>query len=138
MFKKLDHIGIAVSSLKEARTIYDALTGIISPHQETVAQQKVSTAFYPLSGVNIELLSATDSSSPIAKFIEKRGEGIHHLCFEVEDLQAERERLRAEGIDFISDPSPGANNSTVAFIHPRNASGVLIELVQYQTEAEGE
>jgi methylmalonyl-CoA/ethylmalonyl-CoA epimerase len=136
MIKKLDHIGIAVFSLTQARPAYEALLGAESPHQEIVDEQKVATAFYPISGVNIELLSPTDPSSTIARFIEKRGEGIHHLCFEVEDLQAERNRLRAAGIEFLSEPSPGANNSLVAFIHPRKANGVLIELVEYVTESD--
>jgi methylmalonyl-CoA/ethylmalonyl-CoA epimerase len=123
----LDHIGIAVRSLEVAR-IYEVL-GLSVDHVETVETQKVKTAFLSVGDSNLELLEPTAADSPVAKFIEKRGEGIHHICFRVDDLESHLERLKAEGFRLINEsPVPGAHGCRVAFLHPAAGNGVLIEL----------
>ena len=125
----LDHIGIAVRSLETAR-IYEDM-GLVVDHVETVASQGVKTAFLSVGDSRLELLEPTGDSSPVAKFIEKRGEGVHHLCFRVEDIDAELEKLKAKGYRLINEsPVPGAHGCRVAFLHPSAGSGVLIELSQ--------
>jgi len=125
----LDHIGIAVRSLDTAR-IYEDM-GLEIDHVETVASQGVKTAFLSVGDSRLELLEPTGDASPVAKFIEKRGEGVHHLCFRVDDIDAELERLKAKGYRLINDsPVPGAHGCRVAFLHPSAGSGVLIELSQ--------
>jgi methylmalonyl-CoA/ethylmalonyl-CoA epimerase len=127
MKPKLDHIGIAVRSLDVAK-IYQSL-GLEIEHVETVETQKVKTAFLSVGDSNLELLEPTSPDSPIAKYIEKRGEGIHHLCFRVDDIEAHLERLKAEGYRLINEtPVPGAHGCRVAFLHPAAGNGVLIEL----------
>ncbi|HYC59100.1 MAG TPA: methylmalonyl-CoA epimerase [Thermoanaerobaculia bacterium] len=124
---KLDHIGIAVRSLDAAR-IYETL-GLTVDHRETVETQKVNTAFLSVGESNLELLEPTSSDSPIAKFIEKRGEGIHHICLRVDDIESHLARLKAEGYRLINEhPVPGAHGCRVAFLHPAAGNGVLIEL----------
>jgi methylmalonyl-CoA/ethylmalonyl-CoA epimerase len=124
---KLDHIGIAVKSLDAAR-IYESL-GLRVEHVETVETQKVKTAFLSVGDANLELLEPTSPDSPIAKFIEKRGEGIHHICLRVDDLEAHLTRLKAEGYRLVNEvPVPGAHGCRVAFLHPSAGNGVLIEL----------
>lgn len=124
---RLDHIGIAVKSLDSAK-IYQDL-GLDVQHIETVETQRVKTAFLSVGDSNLELLEPTSPDSPIAKFIEKRGEGIHHLCFRVDDIEAHLERLKAAGYRLINDaPVPGAHGCRVAFLHPAAGNGVLIEL----------
>jgi len=123
----LDHIGIAVRSLESAK-IYEAL-GLTIDHVETVETQKVKTAFLSVGDSNLELLEPTSADSPIAKFIEKRGEGIHHICLRVDDLDAHLARLKAQGFRLINDSGvPGAHGCRVAFLHPAGGNGVLIEL----------
>jgi methylmalonyl-CoA/ethylmalonyl-CoA epimerase len=123
----LDHIGIAVKSLEAAKIYKDM--GLEVQHVETVETQRVKTAFLSVGDSNLELLEPTSPDSPIAKFIEKRGEGIHHLCFRVDDLEAHLERLKAEGYRLINEaPVPGAHGCRVAFLHPAAGNGVLIEL----------
>lgn len=123
----LDHIGIAVRSI-EAATIYRAL-GLSIEHVETVETQGVKTAFLPVGDATLELLEPTRPDSPIAKFIEKRGEGIHHICLRVDDIDAHLARLKAAGFRLINDaPVPGAHGCRVAFLHPAAGNGVLIEL----------
>jgi methylmalonyl-CoA/ethylmalonyl-CoA epimerase len=123
----LDHIGIAVKSLDAAR-IYEAL-GMVVGHVETVETQKVKTAFLSAGDANLELLEPTSPDSPVAKFIEKRGEGVHHLCFRVENIEAELAKLQARGYRLINEaPVPGAHGCRVAFLHPSAGNGVLIEL----------
>lgn len=123
----LDHIGIAVSSLERA-AIYKAL-GLEIDHVETVESQRVKTAFLSVGEANLELLEPTAPDSPIAKFIEKRGEGIHHICLRVENIEAHLEKLKAEGYRLINEsPVPGAHGCRVAFLHPAAGNGVLIEL----------
>ena len=127
----LDHIGIAVKSLDTAK-IYEAL-GLTIGHVETVATQGVRTAFLPVGDSSIELLEPTGPDSAVAKFIEKRGEGIHHICFRVDDIEAHLERLKAGGYRLINDaPVPGAHGCRVAFLHPAAGNGVLIELSEKQ------
>jgi methylmalonyl-CoA/ethylmalonyl-CoA epimerase len=123
----LDHIGIAVRSLASAK-IYQDL-GLTIEHVETVETQRVKTAFLSVGDSNLELLEPTSPDSPIAKFIEKRGEGIHHICLRVDDLEAHLERLKAAGYRLINEaPVPGAHGCRVAFLHPSAGNGVLIEL----------
>lgn len=123
----LDHIGIAVSTLEHA-AIYKTL-GLEIDHVETVESQKVKTAFLSVGGANLELLEPTAPDSPIAKFIEKRGEGIHHICLRVENIEAHLEKLKGEGYRLINEsPVPGAHGCRVAFLHPAAGNGVLIEL----------
>jgi methylmalonyl-CoA/ethylmalonyl-CoA epimerase len=127
MTTKLDHIGIAVKSLDAAR-IYETL-GLTIAHRETVETQKVNTVFLSVGDSNFELLEPTSADSPIAKFIEKRGEGIHHICLRVDDIEAHLERLKAAGYRLINEaPVPGAHGCRVAFLHPAAGNGVLIEL----------
>jgi methylmalonyl-CoA epimerase len=124
---KLDHIGIAVRSLDAAK-IYEAL-GLTIEHVETVETQKVKTAFLSVGDSNLELLEPTSPDSPIAKFIDKRGEGIHHICLRVDDLEGHLARLKAVGYRLINEaPVPGAHGCRVAFLHPAAGNGVLIEL----------
>ena len=123
----LDHIGIAVRSLDAAK-IYESL-GLTVDHVETVDTQKVRTAFLSVGDSNLELLEPAGDDSPIAKFIEKRGEGIHHICFRVDDIEVQLAKLKAEGYRLVNEsPVPGAHGCRVAFLHPSAGNGVLIEL----------
>ena len=123
----LDHIGIAVRSIEEA-SVYRAL-GLEIDHVETVETQGVKTAFLSVGDSNLELLEPTSDDSPVAKFIGKRGEGIHHICLRVENIEEHLERLRGEGFRLINEaPVPGAHGCRVAFLHPAAGNGVLIEL----------
>jgi methylmalonyl-CoA/ethylmalonyl-CoA epimerase len=129
--KKIEHIGIAVNSLIDASMIYEKLFGEPAYKQEEVASEGVKTAFFICGPNKIELLEATNPESSIAKFIAKRGEGIHHIAFEVEDIVAEIERLKKEGFVILNEtPKIGADNKWVAFLHPKSTNGVLIELCQ--------
>src|SRR5687767_2695684 len=131
---RLDHIGIAVRSLDAAAKIYEAL-GLTIDHVETVESQKVKTAFLSVGDARLELLEPTGPDSPVAKFIEKRGEGVHHLCLRVDDIEAHLERLKAEGYRLINEaPVPGAHGCRVAFLHPSAGNGVLIELSEKNAE----
>lgn len=133
----LDHIGIAVRSL-EATKIYEAL-GLSVDHVETVETQKVKTAFLRVGDANLELLEPAADDSPIARFIEKRGEGIHHLCFRVTNLEEQLARLKGQGYRLVNEtPVPGAHGCRVAFLHPSAGNGVLIELSELQGTGEGE
>ena len=127
MKPKLDHIGIAVKSI-EAAAIYEAL-GLTIDHVEIVETQGVKTAFLSVGDSHLELLEPTGPDSPVAKFIEKRGEGIHHICLRVDDIDAHLARLKAKGYRLINETSvPGAHGCRVAFLHPAAGNGVLIEL----------
>jgi methylmalonyl-CoA/ethylmalonyl-CoA epimerase len=124
---KLDHIGIAVRSLESAK-IYQDL-GLTIDHVEVVETQKVKTAFLSVGDSNLELLEPTSPDSTIARFIEKRGEGIHHICLRVDDIEAHLARLKEQGYRLINEhPVPGAHGCRVAFLHPAAGNGVLIEL----------
>jgi methylmalonyl-CoA/ethylmalonyl-CoA epimerase len=128
---KIEHIGIAVKNLEEANKTYKAILGVASYKTEKVESEGVDTSFFKIGDSKIELLAATNPESPIAKFLEKRGEGVHHLAFNVEDIQSEIERLKGEGFILLNDfPKSGADNKLVAFMHPKSASGVLVELCQ--------
>ncbi|MGB3344724.1 MAG: methylmalonyl-CoA epimerase [Aequorivita sp.] len=128
---KIEHIGIAVKNLAEANKIYEALLGKPPYKSEKVESEGVETSFFECGESKIELLEATNSDSPIAKFIERRGEGIHHIAFAVDDIEAEMQRLKNEGFILISEtPKKGADNKLVAFLHPKSTHGVLIELCQ--------
>lgn len=123
----LDHIGIAVRSIEDAR-VYRAL-GLDVDHVETVDSQGVKTAFLSVGDSNLELLEPTSADSPVGKFIARRGEGIHHICLRVDDIDAHVERLKGEGFRLINEnPVPGAHGCRVAFLHPAAGNGVLIEL----------
>ncbi len=131
MVKKLEHLGIAVKSIKDANELYSQLLGVTPYKEEKVESEDVTTSFFNIGNCKIELLEGTSAASPITKFIEKRGEGIHHIAFEVDDIEAEMERLKLAGFILLSDsPRRGADNKVVCFIHPKSANGVLIELVQ--------
>lgn len=129
--QKLEHIGIAVRNLAEANERFALLLGKSHYKVEEVASEGVKTSFFEIGGVKIELLEATRPDSPIAKFIEKRGEGLHHLAFEVNDIQAGMEQCREHGFELInSTPKEGADNKLICFLHPKTTSGVLVELCQ--------
>lgn len=128
---KIEHIGIAVKELDKAANIYENLLGIKSYKQEIVETESVITEFFRVGSSKIELLQATSADSAIAKFIEKRGEGIHHIAFKVDDIEAEMKRLKMEGFALLNEsPKKGADNKLVCFVHPKNTNGVLIELCQ--------
>ena len=129
--KKIEHIGIAVNNLEEASIIYEKLFGAPAYKEEEVASEGVKTAFFSSGPNKIELLEATNPESPIAKFITKKGEGIHHIAFDVEDILLEISRLKNEGFVILNEvPKKGADNKLVAFLHPKSTNGVLIELCQ--------
>ena len=133
MFKCIcvDHIGIACKDLDVSKKFYTEVLGLTCTGEETVEEQKVKTVFIPCGETLFELLVATSPESPIAKFIDKKGEGIHHIAFAVDDIRAEVERLKAEGFIFISEePKDGADNKLVVFLHPKSTNGVLVELCQ--------
>jgi len=128
---KIEHIGIAVNSVKQAGAVYEKLLGTSVYKIEEVASEGVKTAFLQSGPNKIELLEATSPDSPIAKFIEKRGEGMHHIAFEVIDIKAEMKRLKQEGFILLNEePKHGADNKLVCFVHPKGTNGVLIELCQ--------
>ena len=129
--KKIEHIGIAVRNLTEAGKVYEQLLGEASYKEEEVVSEGVKTLFFKTGPNKIELLEATTANSPIAKYIDKRGEGVHHIAFAVDDIRAEMQRLREEGFTVLQEePVKGADNKWVAFVHPKDANGVLIELCQ--------
>ena len=128
---KIEHIGIAVKDLEASNLVFKKLFG--APHYklEEVASEGVKTSFFQVGPNKIELLEATNEDSPIAKYIERKGEGIHHIAFEVEDIAKEIERLKGEGFIVLNEtPKKGADNKLVAFLHPKSSNGVLVELCQ--------
>lgn len=129
--KKIEHLGIAVKNMDDSNALFEKLLGVAPYKQEEVASEGVMTSFFQNGPNKIELLAATESDGPIAKFLEKKGEGIHHVAFEVEDIVAEMERLKKEGFTLLNEkPKKGADNKLVAFVHPKTANGVLVELCQ--------
>lgn len=127
----IDHIGIAVSDLESAINRYEALLGTPCYKRERVESEGVETAFFATGESKVELLGATNEASVIAKFIAKRGEGLHHTAFEVADIRAEMARLKAQGYTLLNEePKMGADNKLIAFLHPKDANGVLMELCQ--------
>ncbi len=129
--RKIEHIGIAVKSLQDSNILFEKLFGAPAYKQEEVASEGVKTSFFMNGPNKIELLEATNPESAIAKFIEKKGEGIHHIAFDVENIFAEIDRLKKEGFVVLNEiPKKGADNKLVAFLHPKSTNGVLIELCQ--------
>jgi len=134
--QKIEHIGIAVKNLKEATSRYKQLFGIEPYKTELVESEAVRTVFFQLDHSKIELLEATNNQSPIARFIEKKGEGIHHIAYATDDILSEMKRLSDLGFRLLNDkPKAGADNKLVCFIHPASAGGILIELCQHVEEA---
>ncbi|RRO25126.1 methylmalonyl-CoA epimerase [Flavobacteriaceae bacterium 14752] len=129
--RKIEHLGIAVKDIDAATKTYEALLGKSAYQSEAVESEGVKTVFFKTGESKIELLGATREDSPIAKYIEKRGEGIHHIAFDVADIEAEIKRLKSEGFQLISDkPKAGADNKRIAFLHPKSSHGVLVELCE--------
>jgi len=128
---KIEHIGIAVKNLDDAEKLYTLLLGTPPYKRETVENEGVVTSFFKVGETKIELLAATSPQSAVARFIDKRGEGIHHIAFATDDIRKELKRLKAAGFQIINEtPKPGADNKWVAFIHPKSVGGVLVELCQ--------
>lgn len=128
---KIEHIGIAVKDLAASEPLFAALLGQSAYKHEEVSSEGVTTAFFQTGESKIELLEATSETSAIARHIAKRGEGVHHIAFEVDDIEAEMHRLRSEGFQLLNDvPKDGADNKRVCFIHPKSANGVLVELCE--------
>tara|TARA_R110002126_G_scaffold185155_1_gene333662 strand:+ start:15757 stop:16155 length:399 start_codon:yes stop_codon:yes gene_type:complete len=127
----IDHIGIAVKDLESAIKTYEKILNSNCDKRERVESEKVETAFFNTGESKVELLGATTPNSVIAKYIEKKGEGLHHVAFEVDDIYAELKRLREEGFNILNEqPKDGADNKLVAFVHPKDNNGVLVELCQ--------
>ncbi|MGZ4033234.1 MAG: methylmalonyl-CoA epimerase [Bacteroidia bacterium] len=128
---KIEHLGIAVKNIEQSNDLFSKLFGKAPYKLEKVESEGVSTSFFMIGDNKIELLEATNADSPIAKFIDKKGEGIHHIAFEVEDIYAEMKRLQNEGFTLLStEPKRGADNKLICFLHPKGTNGVLIELCQ--------
>lgn len=135
--QKIEHIGIAVKDLEKANELYAKIFGAPAYKVEEVESEGVKTSFFKAGPNKIELLEATKPDSPIAKYIEKRGEGIHHIAFAVKDIKAEMERLAGEGFVVLNEkPKKGADNKLVAFLHPKYTNGVLIELCQDEDDSD--
>ncbi|SIN68575.1 methylmalonyl-CoA epimerase [Algoriphagus halophilus] len=129
--KKIEHIGIAVSNLQESNALFARLLGKEHFKTERVEGEGVETSFFQVGETKVELLQATREDSPIAKFIDRKSEGVHHIAFDVEDIHAEVERLKSEGFEILNEtPKLGADNKLVVFLHPKSTNGVLVELCQ--------
>ncbi|MFP3871168.1 MAG: methylmalonyl-CoA epimerase [Syntrophobacteria bacterium] len=128
---KIDHLGIAVHSIDEAKKLFQDILGLEFAGSETVEEQKVTTAFFPVGESEVELLESTAPDGPVAKYLEKKGEGIQHIAFRVENLEEALEELKAKGIRLIDEkPRHGAGGARIAFLHPKATCGVLIELTE--------
>jgi methylmalonyl-CoA epimerase len=128
---KVDHIGVAVKSIDAAKQLYSDVLGLAHAGNETVAEQKVTTAFFPIGDTEVELLESTSPDGPIAKYLEKKGEGIQHIAFMVENLEEALAELKAKGIQLIDEkPRRGAGGARIAFLHPQSTFSVLIELCE--------
>jgi methylmalonyl-CoA/ethylmalonyl-CoA epimerase len=131
MVKKIDHLGIAVYSIAEARTFYEKVLGLSCERIEEVTSQQVRTAFFPVGDTHIELLEPTTPESPIARFLARHGEGLHHIGYQSNDLEAQLDRARENGCPPLTDvPVEGAGGKRIAFLHPKSAHGVLTELCE--------
>lgn len=131
MIKKINHIALVVPELGEAKKFWVEVMGLELAHEEHVASQQVDVAFLPVAGSNIELLQPTDSDTGVAKFLQKRGPGVHHICFEVEDIVAVLAQLHTAGVPLIDEaPRIAADGKLYAFVHPKGTGGVLVELYQ--------
>lgn len=129
--KKIEHIGIAVTDINKSNELFSKIFGKKNYKSETVESEGVTTSFFQIGESKIELVSATNSESPISKYLQKNREGMHHISFEVEDIVREMARLKAEGIRLLNDTSKkGADNKIICFLHPKDTNGVLIELCQ--------
>jgi methylmalonyl-CoA/ethylmalonyl-CoA epimerase len=129
--RKVEHIGIAVKSLTDSVPLFEKLLSTPCYKTESVASEAVNTAFFRTGETKIELVESSNPEGVISRFIEKKGEGLHHIAFDVADIYAEMERLKAEGFQLLSDaPKPGADNKLVCFLHPKSTNGVLVELCQ--------
>jgi methylmalonyl-CoA/ethylmalonyl-CoA epimerase len=127
----IEHIGIAVKNISESEKIYEKLLGVKSYKTEHVESEYVLTSFFKINENKIELLEATSAESPVARFLDKKGEGVHHIAFAVKDIEAEMVRLKKEGFTLLNEkPKRGADNKLVCFVHPKGTNGVLIELCQ--------
>ncbi len=134
MIRRLDHIAIAVPDMEAAIARFVDDLGIELAGREDVPSESTSTAFLPIDGTKIELIHPIAGEGPVAAYLEKRGGGLHHLCFETDDIEADMARLKEKGYRFLSDaPRPGAHGTRVAFIHPKSCGGVLIELAEHPT-----
>jgi methylmalonyl-CoA/ethylmalonyl-CoA epimerase len=132
MIKKIDHIAIAVSNLEEAAGFYQTVMGLTLSGIEVVAAQKTKVGFFKIGESNIELVQPAEPDSPLVKFLETKGQGIHHLCLEVDDIEAEVKAFLEKGATMVDQkPRPGAHNTRVAFVHPKSSGGVLIELCEF-------
>ena len=130
---KIDHLGIAVNSIDQAKAFWSEVLGLSFEGDETVAEQKVTTAFFPVGESEVELLESTAPDGPVAKYIEKRGQGIQHVAFRVEDIEAALAELKAKGVRLIDEkPRIGAGGAKIAFLHPKDTHGVLVELCERQ------
>jgi methylmalonyl-CoA/ethylmalonyl-CoA epimerase len=128
---KIDHLGIAVNSIEEGKNFWSDVLGLEFEGAETVAEQKVTTAFFPVGESEVELLESTAPDGPVAKYIEKRGQGIQHVAFRVENIEEALEELKAKGIQLIDQtPRKGAGGAKIAFLHPKATNGVLVELCE--------
>jgi len=135
MIRKLDHIGIAVKSIEEASKLYTEVLGLEMQGIEEVAEQKVKVAFIPVGDTEIELLESTEEDGPIAKFIEKKGEGIQHIAFKVDNIEEAIEEMKAKGMRMIDEkPRYGAGGARIAFCHPKSTGGVLVELSEREDQ----
>ena len=134
--KKIEHIGIAVKNFEVSVPLYEKMLNTICYKQELVASEKVNTAFFKVGDSKIELVCSTDPEGVIARYIDKKGEGIHHIAYEVEDIYAEMARMQAEGFTLLQEaPKRGDDNKWVCFLHPKDTGGVLVELCQEIIEA---
>ncbi|WP_296703216.1 methylmalonyl-CoA epimerase [Algoriphagus sp.] len=133
--RKIEHIGIAVRDLEKSNSLFARLLGKEHFKKEVVEGEGVETSFFLVGETKVELLQATREDSPIAKFIDRKSEGVHHIAFDVEDIHAEVDRLKAEGFEILNEsPKLGADNKLVVFLHPRTTNGVLVELCQENPE----
>ncbi len=131
MFKKINHIAIAVNNIEEAAKFYQNVMGLNLSGIEVVKAQKTRVGFFKIGESNIELVQPSESDSPVAKFLESKGQGIHHICFEVDDVEAEVKAFLGKGAAMVDQkPRPGAHDTKVAFVHPKSSNGVLIELCE--------
>ncbi len=131
MIKKIEHVGIAVKDLEKSNNLFKKLLGSANYKTETVEKENITTSFFKLGDQKIELLKSASNSGSISRFLDKRGEGMHHLALHVEDIHKEIQRLEKEGFSFVSKtPTKGADNKMIIFLHPKTTNGVLIELCQ--------
>ncbi|WP_300667596.1 methylmalonyl-CoA epimerase [Desulfoluna sp.] len=134
----VDHIGIAVHGIDAGRLFWEDVLGLSFEGEETVVEQKVTTAFFPVGESEVELLEAVEADSPVGRYLAKRGEGVHHIAFRVEDIDAALQELKAKGIRLIDEiPRTGAGGARIAFIHPKETQGVLVELCERSGKGDG-